>query len=315
MDYLYLLSGLVFLVAGGEFLVKASVALALRMRVSTLVIGMTIVSFATSAPELIVSIQASLSGHSDITFGNVIGSNIANIGLVLGLTSALFTLTVTKNSYQIDWPMMMVATVLLYLFVAFDHVLNFWEGLLFVAMLVVFGTFLIRKSRKESAKESYTDEVDEAFGHLPLYKALPYLGLASLALYFGSDFLIEGATGLARTFNISERIISVTVISIGTSLPELAASFMAAIRKEKELSIGNLVGSNIFNILGVLGVTALFGDIPLLDTALFSFDYYWMAAISFLLLPIIFLFSRKEINRVEGGVLFLAYILYMSFVF
>lgn len=316
MDVVYLISGLVLLVIGGEFLVRSAVALALKMRVSTLVIGMTVVSFATSAPELIVSINAALTGHPDITFGNVVGSNIANIGLVLGLTAALFGMPVSKNSYQIDWPMMMFTMALLYVFVGFDAKMGFFEGLLMVLILILFIYFLVRKSRRENgAAKVEVEDVDPSLKKTPITLTLFYLVGGVVALYFGSEFLIDGAVGLARRFDVSEKVISVTVVSIGTSVPELVASLMAAIRKEKDISIGNLIGSNVFNILAVLGITSMVTEIKVVDKSLLTNDFLWMVVIGFLVLPITFVFTRRYIGRIEGLFMFVLYILYVYMLF
>lgn len=316
MDIVYLISGLVLLVIGGEFLVRSAVALALKMRISTLVVGMTVVSFATSAPELIVSINAALTGHPDITLGNVVGSNIANIGLVLGLTAAIFGMPVSKNSYQIDWPMMMFAMALLYVFIGIDYKIGFSEGLIMVLILILFIYFLIRKSRRENGvANAEIEDVDPSLKKTPITLTLLYLLGGVVALYYGSELLIDGAVGLARRFDVSEKVISVTVVSIGTSVPELVASLMAAIRKEKDISIGNLIGSNVFNVLAVLGVTSMITDIKVVDKTLLTNDLFWMIGIGLLVLPVTFIFTRRYIGRLEGAFLFILYILYVYLLF
>ena len=228
MAVVSLLAGLALLTLGGDLLVRGAVSLAARLKVSTLVIGMTVVSFATSCPELLVSLNAALKGHSDITFGNVIGSNIANIGLVLGLTGAIFSLPVSRNSLRFDWPMMALSTLIFVGFILFDQKLGVLEGLFFIALLTAFSTFLIYASRRDNRNNPQDTEAEkEVIRDAPIRTAI-YLLIGGVALYFGSEWLIEGAVTLARSLSISERVISVSLVSVGTSVPELAASLIAA---------------------------------------------------------------------------------------
>ena len=216
---------------------------------------MTVVSFATSAPELLVSLQAAMDGISDIALGNVIGSNIANIGLVLGITAIISPLAVDRDFYKFNWPMMMLASFVLYFFLKNDGVLTALEGIIMFIALITFLIILIRNSRK-STKASL-EEVDDALSEVSDFKIVAWLFIGAAGLYFGSEWLVEGAKQLAKAIGISDYAISVTVIAIGTSVPELAASVIAALKKEKAISLGNLIGSNIFNIASVLGLTAI----------------------------------------------------------
>jgi len=307
-----LLLGLVLLFLGGELLVRGSVALALKMRISTLVVGMTVVSFATSAPELFVSLQAVLNGSNDIAFGNVIGSNIANITLVLGVTALIFRVQISEQTITLNYPVLLLASLL------FGGVMYFFNGIpqevgfLFIFLLVVFAWTLIRKSRKDNLK-SDEDELLEEASHDPLYKSIAYLVVGVFLLKFGADYLVDGTIAIAKKFEISERVIAVTVVAIGTSIPELATSIVAALKKEDNLAIGNLIGSNIFNILGVLGVVASVKEISIIDTAILSFDYVYMIIITFILGLFIYAFSKREISRTEGALLLLVYISYLYF--
>ena len=302
--------GLVLLIVGGDFLVKGSVALALRMRVSMVVIGLTVVSFATSAPELIVSVYSALTGHPDMAIGNVIGSNIANISLVLGLTALVYPLSFKKRLYQFDIPVMLTACVLFAIFLFTNALLEAWEGFVFIVLLGLLTLYLIQKSRKQ---EFLSKEVN--VNSISLFKLSFYLVSGGTCLYFGSHFLVNGASGLAREIGLSERIISVSIVAFGTSVPELAASIIATLKKQKDLSIGNLIGSNIFNVLAVLGITSMVKPIAVLDESLITNDIWWMLGISVLLYPLMFLFKKDHFGRVEGLVLLMVYTIYILFLF
>jgi len=299
---------------GGDLLVRSSVALALKMRISTLVVGMTVVSFATSAPELFVSLQAVLDGSNDIAFGNVIGSNIANITLVLGVTALIFRVKISEQTITLNYPILLLSSLV------FGGVLYFFGGVpqsigfLFIFLLLVFVWMLIRKSRKDNLKAATDeDELLEKSSHDSLIKSLGFLIVGIVLLKFGADYLVDGTIAIAKKFEISERVIAVTVVAIGTSIPELATSIVAALKKEHNLAIGNLIGSNIFNILAVLGVVASVKEITLVDTAILSFDYLWMIVITFVLGLFIYAFSKRQISRTEGVLLLLIYISYLYF--
>ncbi|HAD97949.1 MAG TPA: hypothetical protein DCG19_11125 [Cryomorphaceae bacterium] len=310
MAYLYLVAGIILLLFGGDFIVKGSVDLALRMRVSILVIGMTVVSFATSAPELLVSLDAAMDGYTDISFGNVIGSNIANISLILGLTALIVPLSVQTKTYKLDWWVMMGVTLLLFLFLYFDHILGRTEAVIMIVGLLAYNIMQIRTSRKSDANS----DVDVSTLRKPWLTIL-FLLLGVAGLKFGAEFLIDGSVVLAREWGVSERVIGITVVSVGTSLPELAASLVAAFRGEPDLSVGNLIGSNVFNVLAVLGISGLIVDIPLNNEALLTFDFPWLFGISLLLYPMMRFITRSMITRWEGLIMFLAYLAYLGGVF
>lgn len=304
MDYILVVLGIVLLLFGGDWLVKASVDIALRARISLLVVGMTVVSFATSAPELLVSLKSALDGHVDISFGNVIGSNIANISLILGLTAVILPMQVSERTIRVDWGVMFLVTLLLFGFVL-DGTLVFWEGLVLFVLLVLYNLWQIRGSRKQQK----TVEVSDA-KLLKLWQMVLYLAAGIAALKYGAEFLVEGAVNIATGYGISERVVGLTVVSIGTSLPELAASVMASIKGEQDLSLGNLIGSNIFNILAVLGITGLIVDLPVKSEALMTFDFPWLIGISLILLPIMVFFRRAVITRWQGFLVLALYALY-----
>ncbi|WP_298263405.1 calcium/sodium antiporter [uncultured Lutibacter sp.] len=306
MNLLLVVIGLVFLILGGNWLLKSAVGFSLRLQIPKIVIGMTVVSFATSAPELIVSVKSALEGHADIAFGNVIGSNIANLGLVLAITIILSTISVEKSFYKTDWPVMMIASLLLYGFIVFDGELQRYEGIILFSFLIIFLIYLLRFQ-----KPAVVDELPEDDVELPLYKDVLFLVIGGVGLWAGSELLINGAVGLAENFNVSERIIGVTVVSIGTSIPELAASVIAVLKKEKAISLGNLIGSNVFNILAVLGLTSIITPIKITDSGLLSNDIFWMLAISLLVLPLNFVPTKMKLGWKEGLILGALYAIFV----
>ncbi|WP_396591965.1 calcium/sodium antiporter [Allomuricauda sp. R78024] len=305
-NLLFIILGLVLLIIGGNWLLKAAVALSLRLAIPKIIIGMTVVSFATSAPELIVSIKAALDGFPDLALGNVVGSNIANLGLVLAITVLLGSIDVRKSFYTTDWPVMMVASLLFVGFIYFDGVLQQYEGVIMVVFLFLFLIYLLRFQ-----KTAVVDEMPEDDIPLPLYKIVMFLGIGGTALWGGSELLIDGAVGMASTFGVSDRIIGITIVSIGTSIPELAASIIAILKKEKAISLGNLIGSNIFNLLAVLGITSIITPITVVDQGLLSNDIFWMLGISFLILPLVFFPKGLRLGWRDGLVLIIFYIVFV----
>ncbi len=312
MSIFYVIVGLILLVIGGEFLVRSSIGLSFKLNISKMVIGMTVVSFATSAPELLVSLQAALDGSPAIAINNVIGSNIANIALVLGITAIIGPITVSKDFYKLNWPVMMLFSLVLYYFLWNDNVLTQLEGMLLLLGLAIFLFVLIRSARKE---EVVTDEVDDALALVGYGKIVVWLLIGAVALYFGSVFLVDGAKEIAQNMGVSEGVISITMIAIGTSVPELAASIIAVIKGEKAISLGNLIGSNIFNIASVLGLTALIKEIPVTEVQILSRDIFWMLSFSAILIPLVFIPKKFMIGRFKGVFLFLGYALFIYFVF
>lgn len=311
MSVFLVIAGLALLVIGGDFLVRASVGLSFKLKISKLVIGMTVVSFATSAPELLVSLQAAFDGISDIALGNVIGSNIANIGLVLGITAIISPLTVDRDFYKFNWPMMMLASFVLYYFLKNDQVLTAIEGAIMFASLIMFLFLLIRSSRKLT--KAKLDEIDDGLAVVSNFKIVMWLIIGAAGLYYGSEWLVEGAKRLAAAVGISDYAISVTVIAIGTSVPELAASVIAALKKEKAISLGNLIGSNIFNIASVLGLTAIIKPIVVNPQTpeILSTNIFWMIAFAAVLVPLMLIPKQFIISRYKGMLLFGAYLVFI----
>jgi cation:H+ antiporter len=315
MSIVFIIAGLALLVVGGEFLVRAAIGLSFKLKLSKMIIGLTVVSFATSAPELLVSIQAALDGFSDISLGNVIGSNIANIGLVLGITAIITPLTIDKDFYKFNWPVMMILSVALYFILSSGNEVSQIEGVALLLILGIYLYLLIRRARKTPTSEGVTDEVDDALATVSNFKIGIWLLIGAVALYFGSTLLVDGAVDLATMLGVSERVIAVTMIAVGTSVPELAASVIAALKKEKALSLGNLIGSNIFNIASVLGITALIQPIALKSSEILTSDIWWMLGFSVVLIPLAFIPKRFEIGRIKGFLLVIAYSAFISMAF
>lgn len=307
MNFLLILGGFALLILGGNWLLKAAVSLSLRLDIPKIVIGMTVVSFATSAPELIVSLNAALDGHPDIALGNVIGSNIANLGFVLGIVIIVSTIQVEKSFYINDWPIMMLSSVMLYAFLATGGQIQRWEGGVLFSMLIVFLIYLLKFQ-----KTAVVDEMPEDDESLALGPTLGYLVIGGIGLWSGSELLIEGAVNLAVEFGVSKRIIGVTIISIGTSIPELAASLVAVVKKEKAISLGNLLGSNIFNVLAVVGITAMVTPIKANDQGLISFDVIWMLVFALMIFPLVFAPQRMKLSWKEGLILLGTYVVFLS---
>ncbi len=309
--YLLLVVGLIILIAGAEALVRGASEIALKLRISRLVVGLTIVAFGTSAPELFISLKSALLEHPEIAIGNVVGSNICNITLVLGLTAFIFPIKVTAEALKVNWTVAMGVTILFFLLVI-DRQVDWWEGAIFVVMIAAYNYYLIKGSRNGTADDS--DEEDEAnkpFGPKQWAFNLALIVIGSVGLVYGSDFLLDGATEIASDLFPGEngkRLIGITIVAFGTSLPELATSVVSAIRHKADLGLGNLIGSNIFNILSILGITALVTEIPVADLFV-QHDLIWVMLITALLFPV--MLTRMRISRWEGLLLLLMYATYM----
>ncbi|RED47380.1 calcium/sodium antiporter [Seonamhaeicola aphaedonensis] len=311
MSILWVILGFILLVIGGEFLVRSSVALSFKFSISKMVIGMTVVSFATSAPELLVSLNAALSGSPAIAINNVVGSNIANIGLVLGVTAMVGVIAVDKMFYKLNWPVMMIFSMALYFFLKNDNTLSTLEGAILFIGLILFLYILVKSSKKSKIVE----EVDDALASVSNFKMTLWLLIGAAALYFGSEWLVKGAEEVALALGVSKGVIGLSLIAIGTSVPELAASVIAAAKQEKAISLGNLIGSNIFNIASVLGLTAIIKPIPVTEASILNNDIFWMLGFAAILIPLILLPTRMQISRMKGMVLVAAYGILMFFIF
>ena len=303
--FLLLFFGLALLIFGGNLLLKSAVSISLKFNIAKILIGMTVVSFATSAPELIVSIKSALLGSSDLAISNVLGSNIANIGLVLGFIILISPIKIPKDIYRLDWPVMMISAILFYIFIL-DLKIQRYEGVILFSCLIISIVILIKqRSKINSDIEIDNNEPDS------LTKSIFILILGGFFLYLGSEWFVMAAIDIANHFNISQRIIGISVVSVGTSIPELATSLVAVLKKEKNISIGNLIGSNIFNVFAVLGITSILIPLNVVDLNLIEFDIYIMLFFAFVIFPLIFVPKRLVLGRIEGLVIFGCYLMYI----
>ena len=311
MNLAFIFLGFFLLVIGGEFIVRSSVALSLRFNISKFVTGMTVVSFATSFPELIVSINAAVNGSPSIAVNNVVGSNIANIGLVLALIAIISDISVDDKFFKRDWSWMFFLSIIVCLFMFVDNLLDGFEGLLLIIFLL---SFIYNVLKKSDSSETFND-IDDKLKLTSNFKILIWLIISSLTLYFGAEFLVEGAVKFAKQINISEAVISVTLVAIGTSIPELAASLVAIAKNEKGISVGNLIGSNIFNIGSVLGITAIIKDIPIAQEII-QRDIVWMLIFVLIVIILAVIPRKNYLSTLKGLIMFLMYLyfIYIAFV-
>lgn len=307
MNYIYLILGLLILVFSGDFLVKGGVQLANHMRIPKLIVGLTIVSLGTSAPELFVSLGAAIKGSSDMSIGNVIGSNIANIGLILGITALVLPMPINKETIKVNYPILLFLSFLFWI-LTIDGKLSLSDGFMMIILLILYIVFLIYRAKTKK------HEKNTELPTTSIWIALLYILVSSFGLYYGAELLVSSAQNIAIDFGVSERIIGLTVIAFGTSVPELATSVIAALKKQMDISVGNIIGSNIFNILCVLGVTSIVKDINVNETILQS-DIFFMLGITILLFLTMLPISKAKINRFEGGFLLTFYIIYVYMLF
>ena len=311
LDILFIIIGLLLLVKGGDFLIDGSVAIAQRAKLSSMIIGLTVIGFGTSMPELLVSSQAAVAGSPGIAIGNVVGSNIANIALILGLTGMIHPIPCKRDTLRIDMPFMILATFL-FISIAMMGEISRWVGICFIAIIVSFVTWQVIKSRKDAQSEE-----QPAKAPMALWKAILIVLISIGAMIGGANLLIDGASGIAMQLgqtlgidqNTLERIIGLTIVAVGTSLPETFASVIAARKGETDMAIGNIIGSVTFNILCVIGVSSAI--CPILNTAEgFRLDYCIMLGLGLLLW--IFMATKKSLERWEGILLFVIYIAFIA---
>lgn len=305
--------GLVFLIAGGQALVRGASGLALSFKISPLVIGLTVVAFGTSAPELGVSLQSAIAGNSDLALGNVVGSNIANVLLILGISALLTPLLVASQLIRLDVPLMIAASVVM-LLMALDGRIGRLDGSILFGSLICYTAWLVIQSRRASKtvqQEFKAGTTAMALGRtMASQVGLVIIGLVLLGL--GSNWLVTGAVQIAKALGVKELVIGLTIVAVGTSLPEVVTSIVASLKGQKDIAVGNIVGSNIFNVLCVLGLAGVFSqDGVVVSSAALRFDIPIMIAVSIACLPIFF--TGNEIRRWEGGLFFGYYVAYVAY--
>jgi cation:H+ antiporter len=322
LTFIYLAGGLVLLVVGGEGLVRGASALASIAGVSPLVVGLTVVAAGTSAPELAVSVQATFSDTPDVTVGNVIGSNIFNVLAILGVCALVAPLVVHVKLIRVDVPLMIGASLVFVAMVAFDGAIQWWDGAVLLAMLVGYTAWSIIEARREGAPGEFAEEFGrpaeselEPRGRV-VVRNLAFLLAGGLGLMAGSKLFVDGAVDLAEALGVSDAVIGLTVVAAGTSLPEVVTSVIATLRGERDIAIGNVVGSNLFNILGIAGVAAViapaagYSSLAVSDNIV-RFDLMVMLAATVACLPI--MFTGFAIARWEGALFFISYVVYTAF--
>ncbi|SDY73860.1 calcium/sodium antiporter [Citreimonas salinaria] len=310
MVFVYAALGLIILLLAGDALVKGAVNVSLRLGVPALIVSLTIVAFGTSAPELLISVQAALAGVPGIALGNVVGSNTANVLLVLGIPALIAVMHTSEHDTRTSYVQMLAASVL-FIALAFRGVFDWIAGLGLLAGLAVMLFVAFRDARAHRKSSPKPEQVEGADPDMPWWKIIVYLIVGLIGLPIGADLLIDSATEIARMFGLSESVIGLTLVAVGTSMPELATTVMAAIRRQADVALGNVIGSNMFNLLGIIGIAALVAPIPV-DPAFLRFDLWVMLGASLLLIPFVYL--RRDIGRVWGVALSALYVGYVAIV-
>ena len=307
MDYLGILFGVILLSQGGDLLTKSSVDISFKLSIPKIIIGMTVVSFATSAPELIVSLNATLDGLPNFAIGNVLGSNIANIGLVLGIITIIYPISLKQRFYNTDFPLLIISTVLFYYVIYTENQISRVEGIILVIAItiILFYLFFFQKNDQSD----FSEELDK--DKISIFKSFLYILFSGSLLWLGSETLIKSSISVANKLEISERIISITMVAIGTSVPELAASIVASLKKQNDLSIGNLIGSNIFNLLVVIGITSSIIPINGIDKSIINNDMLWVVLFSVIIFPLAYLGKRNVLTRKKGIILLALYLIFI----
>jgi len=314
VDFLILLGGLLLIIISANWLVNGASGIARRFGISDLVVGLTVVAFGTSAPELTVNVFSALNGSTDIAIGNVLGSNIANILLILGISASIYPLYIHNNTTWKEIPLSLLAAIILGVIandVLIDrsvagNVVSRVDGMVLLAFFAIFFVYTIEVARNQN---DISDDTDQKAS--PLGKNLLFTVVGLLGLYFGGKYLVEGATGIATSMGMSEKLIGLTIIAIGTSLPELATSIVAAVKKNTDIAVGNVVGSNIFNIFFILGITSLIRPLPFNYSM--NYDVGVVILASLLLFVTTMTLGKKRVDRIEGIIFMLLYVTYIVF--
>jgi len=307
LDFLKMFGGFVYLLMGGELLVRGALGLSKESKIPPVVVGMTVVAMGTSAPELLVSTFSALSGYPGIAIGNVVGSNIANVLLVLGLPVLIYPIATNQEGIGKQTGLMVAVSLLLIVLCLLEPI-TFWEGILLVFILMCFLIFTTRGVVMMPGLDDAEEEMDQAL--LPSYPStiILLIVLGAIALPIGANLVVEGGVGLARNWDVSEAVIGLSLIALGTSLPELSTTIIAALHKSSDVAIGNVVGSNLFNILAILGITAMLTDIPV-DAQFLRFDLWVMLGTTVLLW--VYVLAKKSIGKISGIVFLAGYFSYL----
>ncbi len=307
MDYLGILFGVILLSHGGDLLTKSSVDISFKLSIPKIIIGMTVVSFATSAPELIVSLNATLDGLPNFAIGNVLGSNIANIGLVLGIITIIYPISLKQRFYYTDFPLLIISTILFYYVIYTESQISRVEGIILVIAIILILFYLFFYQKNDQSE--FSEELDK--DKISIFKSFLYILFSGSLLWLGSETLIKSSVSVANKLEISERIISITMVAIGTSVPELAASIVASLKKQNDLSIGNLIGSNIFNLLVVIGITSSIIPLNGIDKSIINNDMLWVVLFSVIIFPLAYLGKRNVLTRKKGIMLLALYLIFI----
>jgi cation:H+ antiporter len=307
--YLLLFAGLSLLFVSGKYLVDSSVAISRRLKIPRMIIGLTVVAFGTSAPELLVSIQAAFAGYPEIAMGNVVGSNISNILLVLAITALIYPIPVPASSVKRDWPLLMLISLVLFAF-SLNGAISRLEGGILVGLLAAYVIMSVLRSRGRHVPE----ESSGGGPHMKWWVAGLIFLFSCVGLAFGADLLVDNVAIIAEEVGISKRVVSITMVAVGTSIPEVATSVIAALKKETDISVGNIIGSNIMNILSVLGFTSLISPVSVAKE-IAGFDIPWMLGATLLLLLLMLPAARSRITRWEGSFMIIIYLLYIYLLF
>ena len=306
MVWLQALLGLIVLLVAGDLLVRGAVNFSLKIKIPAFIVSLTVVALGTSAPELLVAIRAILDNSPGIALGNVVGSNIANVFLVLGIPALIAGINTRECNTRKNYVFMMTATVI-FLSLAFIGNFSLPQGILFLILLFLFLLITARDTLKMQDKISNL-EVENADPNLVFWKIILFLSLGFIGLPIGADILVTNSSLIAKSYGLSDEVIGLTLVALGTSLPELATTLMAALRKQAEVALGNVIGSNIFNLFAIVGITTMFGDIPIAPS-FFNFDFWIMFGAGIVLFP--FVYMRVNINRLWGAFLTLTYAAYL----
>ncbi len=315
MDLALIFAGLVILLVAGDFLVKGAVSLSLKLGIPALIVSFTIVGFGTSAPELLIAIQSALAGAPGIALGNVVGSNIANVLLVLGVPALLFSMDTTRCDTRRTYLQMMGASAV-FVALCFLGPLHIWQGIVLLVLLVAMlgDAFLAAKKARrgvniDNVTSEELSELEDADPDMPVWKMIGYMVAGTIGLPFGADILIDGALRVATEYGVSEEVIGLTLVAIGTSLPELATTVVASFRRQADVAIGNVIGSNMFNLLAIMGIASFFGPLEIAPQFL-HVDLWIMLAASALLA--LFVFFKMKLSRLWGVAFLLAYVVYIG---